>query len=98
MNGPKVIILAELIVDLGFLDEVKAAAKKSVALALQEPGIELFKLTYNPMYPNCLYFFEVYTSKAAHDAHLQTPHAQEFFAFSKGKMLNPSKLTHLSEF
>lgn len=98
MNDPKVIILAELFVDLGFLDEVKAAARKSVALALEEPGVEIFKLTYDPMRPNCLYFFEVYNSKAAHESHLQTSHAQEFFAFAKGKMLKPSKLTHLSEF
>ena len=57
------------------MEEVKATAQKSVESAVKELGIE----TYQPDTPNCLVFFEVYKSKEAHEAHLQTEH---FYIFS----------------
>ena len=98
MKDLKVIVLAELTVNPIFLEEVKIAARKSVDAAIKEPGVELFMLTSQPEKPNCLVFFEVYKSKEAHESHLQTEHARQFFLTSQGKMLKPSKLTFLSEF
>lgn len=98
MSAIKVIILAELTVNPVYLDEIKAAARESVDSALKEPGVLLFQLTYQPANPNCLVFFEIYASKAAHESHLQTEHARKFFSATQGKMLKPSKLTHLTEF
>jgi len=98
MEDLKVIVLAELTVKPEFSEEIKAAARKSVESAIEEPGVEFFKLTYQPENPNCLVFFEIYKSKEAHESHLQTEHAKRFFLATQGKMLKPSKLTYLSEF
>ena len=96
MENQKIYLLAESTVLPGFLEEVRAIFKESLALTLQEPGCEALYETTRKDDPHKLVFFEVFTSAAAHEWHLKQDHARRLFASLEGKMAGPVTFTRLS--
>ncbi len=97
MKDSKVIILAELSILPEFLEEIKALSAATLAPTLKEPGCETFYQTAKEGDPNSLVFFEVFTSKATHDLHLEADYTQRFFAGVQGKLAGKPVMTNLSE-
>ena len=58
-----------------FLEIARADATRSV---MDEPGCLQFDIAVSADEPNLVTFYEVYLSRAAFDAHLQTPHLKRF--------------------
>src|SRR5712692_7676409 len=71
MEDKKIYLLAELTILPGFLEEVKAIFKEALIPTLQEPGCEALYETGRKDDPHKLVFFEVFSSAAAHDFHLE---------------------------
>ena len=67
----KIYLLAELTIQPGFLEEVKAILKEALVPTLQEPGCEALYETGRKDDPHKLVFFEVFSSAAAHEFHLE---------------------------
>lgn len=86
MKDERIIIHVELTVQPKYTPEVKAVAKASWLETIKEPGCEYFMQTENKDDPNTLIFFEVFTSKATHESHLQTDHAKRFFTAIDGRL------------
>ena len=96
MKTPKIYLLAESTVLPGFLEEVRAIFKEALAPTLQEPGCEALFETIRQDDPHKLVFFEVFTSAAAHEWHLEQDHTKRLFASLQGKMAGPPTFTRLS--
>src|SRR6267378_7796525 len=71
MKDKKVYLLAELTILPGFLEEVRAIFKEALIPTLQEPGCEALYETGRKDEPHKLVFFEVFSSAAAHEFHLE---------------------------
>ena len=71
MKDKKVYLLAELTILPGFLEGVKAIFKEALIPTLQEPGCEALYETGRKDDPHKLVFFEVFSSAAAHEFHLE---------------------------
>lgn len=69
-----------------FSSQVKAAAARTLALTLKEPGCLQFIQTVEADNPNHLCFFEYFASAQAHAEHLAMPYTRAFFELLKDKL------------
>jgi len=96
MEDKKIYLLAELTVLPGFLEEVKAIFKEALIPTLQEPGCEALYETGRKDDPHKLVFFEVFSSAAAHEFHLEQDYTKRMFASLDGQVSGVPTLTKLS--
>jgi quinol monooxygenase YgiN len=96
MEDRKIYLLAELTVLPGCLEEVKAILKDALIPTLQEAGCEALYETGRKDDPHQLVFFEVFSSAAAHEFHLEQDYTKRLFASLQGKMSRAPTLTTLS--
>jgi quinol monooxygenase YgiN len=80
MEDKKIYLLAELTILPGFLEEVKAIFKEALIPTLREPSCEALYETGRKDDPHKLVFFEVFSSAAAHEFHLQQDYTKRMFA------------------
>lgn len=96
MEDEKVYLLAESTVLPGFLEEVRAIFRQAHIPTLQEPGCEALYETGRKDDPHKLVFFEVFSSAAAHEFHLEQDYTKRMFASLEGKMAGPPTFSRLS--
>ena len=96
MEDQKIYLLAESTVLPGFLEEVRAILKDALIPTLQEPGCEALYQTGRKDDPYKLVFFEVFSSAAAHEFHLEQDYTKRMFASLDGKVSAVPTLTKLS--
>jgi quinol monooxygenase YgiN len=96
MKNEKIYLLAELTVLPEFLDDVKAALKEALVPTLQEPGCEALFETSRVGDPHKVVFFEVFSSPAAHQFHLEQDHTRRLFAALEGKLAGAPIMTSLN--
>jgi quinol monooxygenase YgiN len=96
MTSQKIYLLAELTVLPEFLDDVKAALKEALIPTLEEPGCEALFETSRGGNPHELVFFEVFSSPAAHQVHLEQEHTRRLFAALEGKLAAVPTVTSLN--
>jgi quinol monooxygenase YgiN len=96
MEDKKIHLLAELTIRPGFLEEVTATLKEALIPTLQEPGCEALYETGRKDDPHKLVFFEVFSSGAAHEFHLEQDHTKRLFASLDSKVSGVPTLTRLS--
>ena len=96
MEDKKIYLLAELTVRPEFLQEVKASLREALIPTLQEPGCEALYETGRKDDPHKLVFFEVFSSAAAHEFHLEQDYTKRMFASLEGKLSGVPTLTKLS--
>ena len=89
-------LLAELTILPGFLEEVKAILKEALIPTLQELGCEALYETGRKDDPDKLVFFEVFSSAAPHEFHLEQDYTKRLFASLDGKVSGVPTLTKLS--
>jgi quinol monooxygenase YgiN len=96
MEDTKIYLLAELTILPGFLEEVKAILKEALTPTLQEPDCEALYETGRKDDPHKLVFFEVFSSEAAHEFHLDQDYTKRLFASLEGKVFGVPTMTQLS--
>ena len=96
MEDTKVYLLAELTIRPEFLQEVKAILAEALIPTLEEPGCEALYETGRKDDPHKLVFFEVFSSAAAHEFHLQQGYTKRMLASLEGKTSESPTLTALS--
>jgi quinol monooxygenase YgiN len=96
MEDKTIYLLAELTILPGFLEEVKAIFKEALIPTLQEPGCEALYETERKDDPHKLVFFEVFSSAAAHEFHLEQDYTKRMLASLDGKVSGVPTLTKLS--
>jgi quinol monooxygenase YgiN len=96
MEDTKIYLLAELTVRPESLEEVKAILKEALVPTLQEPGCEALYETGRKEDPQKLVFFEVFSSKGAHEFHLERDYTKRLMASLEGKLSGTPTLTNLS--
>ena len=96
MEDKRIYLLAELTIRPGFLEEVKAILKEALIPTLQEPGCEAFYETGRKDDPHKLVFFEVFSSAAAHELHLDQDYTKRLFASLDGKVSGVPTMSALS--
>ncbi|MGI4871115.1 MAG: putative quinol monooxygenase [Janthinobacterium lividum] len=97
METQKFMLLAEVTVLPEFLTEITALAKATLLPTLKEPGCEIFVQTAKQDDPNTLIFFEVFSSEAANQLHLDAPYTKDFFAGVQGKLAKKPTMTLLHQ-
>jgi quinol monooxygenase YgiN len=80
MKDERIYLLAELTILPEFLEEVKAILREALVPTLQEPGCEALYETGRDDDPRKLVFFEVFSSAAAHEFHLEQDYTKRLFA------------------
>jgi quinol monooxygenase YgiN len=83
MKSPKVIMLIEAKIQPQRRAEVIEAARQYLPLVRAEPGVEAFYLTARQDDPNTFVFYEIYSSQAAQEFHLQQDFTKNFLATLK---------------
>ena len=96
MEDKKIYLFAELTILPGFLEEVKAIFKEALISTLQEPGCEALYETGRKDDPHKLVFFEVFSSAAAHEFHLEQDYTKRMLVSLDGKVSGVPTLTKLS--
>src|SRR6266446_3578985 len=97
MEDKKIYLLAESTVLPGFLEQVRAILKEALIPTLQEAGCEALYETGRKNDPHKLVFFEVFSSAAAHEFHLEQDYTKRMFASLEGKLSGVPTLTKLSD-
>jgi quinol monooxygenase YgiN len=73
------VVIPEFVVKLDCLDAFLALAQDDASHSVaDEPGCRQFDVVQMEGAPHHVLFYEVYDSRAAFDAHLQTPHLARF--------------------
>ena len=73
------VVIPEFVVKPDCLDAFLALAQDDASHSLaDEPGCRQFDVVQMDGVPHHVLFYEVYDSRAAFDAHLQTPHLARF--------------------
>jgi quinol monooxygenase YgiN len=94
MDSQKIYLLAEVTVLPEFLDDVKGALKQALIPTLQEAGCEgMFEREDDP---HKLVFFEIFSSSAAHEFHLEQDYMKRLFRALEGKLAGASIMTKLN--
>jgi quinol monooxygenase YgiN len=96
MDDKKIYLLAELTIRPEFLEEVKIILEEALIPTLQEPGCEALYETGRKDEPHKLVFFEVLSSAAAHEFHLEQDYTKRVFASLGGKMSEVPIITKLN--
>ena len=97
MPNEKLILLFQAKVPPQHRTEILEAARQYLPLVRAEPGVEAFYQTAREDDRNTLVFFEVYSSQAAHDFHLQQEYTKNFLATLKSKLAEELVRTKLFE-
>ena len=97
MPNEKLILLFQAKVPPQHRPEILEAARQYLPLVRAEPGVEAFYQTAREDDRNTLVFFEVYSSQAAHDFHLQQEYTKKFLATLKSKLAEELVRTKLFE-
>ena len=97
MKNEKVIMLIEAKIQPQRRAELVDAACQYLPLVRVEPGVEAFYLTAREDDPNTFVFYEIYTSQAAQDFHLQQDFTKKFLATLKGAQAGDRVRTNLVE-
>jgi quinol monooxygenase YgiN len=97
MKNEKVIMLIEAKIQPQRRAELVDAACQYLPLVRAEPGVEAFYLTAREDDPNTFVFYEIYTSQAAQDFHLQQDFTKKFLATLKGAQAGDRVRTNLVE-
>src|SRR2546427_11901832 len=95
MEYPKIYLLAELTILPGFLEEVKAILKEALSPTPQEPGCEALYETGRKDDPHKLVFFEISSSAAAREFHLEQDYTKRVFASLDGNVSGAPTRTKL---
>jgi quinol monooxygenase YgiN len=95
MDSQKIYLLAEVTVLPEFLDDVKGALKQALIPTLQEGGCEGMFETSREGDPHKLVFFEIFSSAAAHEFHLEQDYMKRLFTALEGKLAGASVMTKL---
>ena len=96
MEDKKIYLLAELTIRPGFLQQVKAILAEALIPTLQEPGCEALYETVRKDDPHKLVFFEVFSSAAAHEFHLEQDYTNRMLVSLDGNVSGVPTLTKLS--
>ena len=72
------IVAVRWVANEGEADEVARALGELLEPSLAEPGILEYRAHRDVEDPNVFFMFEVYTDAAAYEAHVATPHFQEW--------------------
>ncbi len=96
MEDKKIYLLAELTIRPECLEEVKAILEEALIPTLQEPGCEALYETGREDEPHKLVFFEVFSSAAAHEFHLEQDYTKRLFASLEGKLSGAPIMTKLN--
>jgi quinol monooxygenase YgiN len=96
MKDNKIYLLAEMTVLPGFLEEVKAIFQEALIPTLREPGCEALYETGRQDDPHKLVFFEIFSSAAAHEFHLEQAYIKRMLASLDGKVSGVPTLTKLN--
>ena len=84
---PKYAIFVTIKVKPGTADKFRALiVKNAQATRTREPDCHAFFVSTAENDPETFHFFEVYSNKAALDAHRQYPHFVEYFSAAKDLM------------
>jgi len=97
MTNEKVIMLIEAKIQPQRRAELVEVARQYLPLARAEPGVEAFYLTVRKDDPNTFVFYEIYTSQAAQDFHLQQDFTKKFLAMLKSAQAGERVRTNLVE-
>jgi quinol monooxygenase YgiN len=97
MKSPKVIMLIEAKIQPQRRAEVIEAARQYLPLVRAEPGVEAFYLTARQDDPNTFVFYEIYSSQAAQEFHLQQDFTKNFLATLKSAQAADRVRTSLVE-
>ena len=97
MKSPKVIMLIEAKIQPQRRAEVIEAARQYLPLVRAEPGVEAFYLTARQDDPNTFVFYEIYSSQAAQEFHLQQDFTKNFLATLKSAQAAERVRTSLVE-
>jgi quinol monooxygenase YgiN len=95
MEHKKIYLLVQLTVQNWLLEEVKAILREALIPTLQEPDCEALYETVRTDDPHRLVFFEVFSSAAAHEFHLEQGYTKRLFALD-GKLAGVPTETRLS--
>src|SRR5260370_2162808 len=79
MYNQKIYLMAEVSVLPEFLDDVKGALKEALIPTLQEAGCAGMFETSRAGDPHKLFFFEIFSSSAAHKFHLEQDYINPLF-------------------
>ena len=75
MTDQRMIRIAEIEVDPGQLDAYNALLAEEIAASVErEPGVLMLHAVAHKDAPHQIRILEVYASRAAYEAHIQTPH------------------------
>jgi quinol monooxygenase YgiN len=87
MTNEKVIMLIEVKIQPQRRAELVDAIRQYLPLVRAEPGVEAFYVTARKDDPNTFVFYEIYTSHAAQDFHLQQNFTKNFLATLKNSQI-----------
>ena len=97
MTNGKVITLIEAKIQPQRRAELVEAARQYLPLVRAEPGVEAFYLTVRKDDANTFVFYEIYSSQAAQDFHLQQDFTKTFLATLKSAQAGDRVRTNLVE-
>ena len=79
-----VVRIAKLTIDSAQIDAYKAALKEHAEIAVRvEPGVLNLYAVYEKDHPTHVTVFEIYASREAYQAHLQSPHFLKYKSETK---------------
>src|SRR5215469_323179 len=97
MTNEKVIVLIEAKIHPARRAELVEALGQYLPLVRAEPGVEAFYVAARKDDPDAVVFYEIYTSQAAQDFHLQQDFTKKFLATLKGAQVGDRVRTKLVE-
>ncbi len=97
MTNEKVIMLIEAKIQPQRRAEVVEAARLYLPLVRAEPGVEAFYVMARKDDPHTFVFYEIYSSQAAQDFHLQQDFTKKFLAALKTAQVGDRVRTNLVE-
>jgi quinol monooxygenase YgiN len=97
MTNEKVIMLIEAKIQPQRRAEVVEAARQYLPLVRAEPGVEAFYVAARKDDPHTFVFYEIYSSQAAQDFHLQQDFTKKFLATLKSAQVGDRVRTNLVE-
>jgi len=97
MTNEKVIMLIEARIQPQRRAELVDAIRQYLPLVRAEPGVEAFYVTARKDDPDTFVFYEIYTSQAAQDFHLQQNFTKKFLATLKSAQIGDRVRANLVE-
>ncbi|WP_250632613.1 putative quinol monooxygenase [Rhodoflexus caldus] len=78
-HAPMVVRIAEITIDSAYREEYITILKENAAASVRaEPGVIAIYPMFQKEKPLEIRILEIYTSKEAYEAHLQTPHFKQY--------------------